>query len=313
MVKHSKNSGSAPIRMAAERRGNTATQSTRIGTNSQLPFGYCALSNSPIEPIDGDAVATPSGRIYRKEHILEHILIQTQEIRARKDKEKQEKEEETKKAQREEKELKVKEAEDFAQQQILLSISNETADSNANRNADSNADSNANSKDSDDYKAQGKRKRLIDDTTDEERIRALSKQNPWLPGFSSEVAQSSNDKVVRVRPTSPFSQLPLRAKDLIPLTLIKDTGKNEGVEGTIQYICSVSKKTITSQPVVVLKNTGVVIIESVAEIVVYPDGRCPISGQKFKKDKDVLRLLPSSTGFSSSGNVESSKWKPNVI
>ncbi|RYG66462.1 hypothetical protein EON64_09690 [archaeon] len=49
----------------------------RLGTDSQLPFGYCSLSLQPsVEP-----VVTPSGRIYSRESMLEYLLAKSKELK----------------------------------------------------------------------------------------------------------------------------------------------------------------------------------------------------------------------------------------
>jgi nitric oxide synthase-interacting protein len=50
----------------------------RLGSDSQLPFGYCPLSLAPIS----DAAVSPSGHIYSRESILEYLLTKTQELKA---------------------------------------------------------------------------------------------------------------------------------------------------------------------------------------------------------------------------------------
>ena len=49
----------------------------RLGTESQLPFGYCGLSMYPAD----DAVVTPSGHIYGRESILEYLLTKSRELK----------------------------------------------------------------------------------------------------------------------------------------------------------------------------------------------------------------------------------------
>jgi hypothetical protein len=53
------------------------TKEARFGVDSQLPFGYCALTLAPVvEP-----VVTPSGHIYSREAIFEHMLTKNQELK----------------------------------------------------------------------------------------------------------------------------------------------------------------------------------------------------------------------------------------
>ncbi len=53
------------------------TVKQRLGTESQLPFGYCSLSMHPAE----EAVVSPSGHIYSREYILEYLLTKSKELK----------------------------------------------------------------------------------------------------------------------------------------------------------------------------------------------------------------------------------------
>jgi nitric oxide synthase-interacting protein len=53
------------------------TTSARLSSDSQLPFGDCALSLSEAL----DPVATPSGHLYSREAIVEYLLTKTVEVR----------------------------------------------------------------------------------------------------------------------------------------------------------------------------------------------------------------------------------------
>jgi len=101
--------------------------------------------------------------------------------------------------------------------------------------------------------------------------------------------------------------MPLRAKDLVPLSLEVQEGTGYGNgDGRTRYLCSLSKKQIGSQPCVLLKPSGVVILESVFEELVKPTMRDPISSERLKK-KDVLRLKRAGSSFAASGSVEVTK------
>eukprot|EP01083_Nonionella_stella_P045442 122047_1 len=58
------------------------TQSARLTTASQLPFGHCCLNLSPID--FGDALATPSGHIYSREAIVQYLLTKNGDLKKRK-------------------------------------------------------------------------------------------------------------------------------------------------------------------------------------------------------------------------------------
>lgn len=64
--KHSKNAQTRSFFTHHEKTTSAGSRSKRLGTESQLPFGYCPLSLCPIE----DAVCSPSGRLYSREAIL---------------------------------------------------------------------------------------------------------------------------------------------------------------------------------------------------------------------------------------------------
>jgi nitric oxide synthase-interacting protein len=309
MVKHSKSAASAPLLTASERRSageqGLGTQYARIGTVSQLPFGYCSLSNKPT---DGDAVATKSGRIYSREAIIEYLLQQKREIRERQHVLDGQERISTDRLLIEKRRMEEYEKERFREQQLASTIQSV---------AHMNAAPVANERGNGAYRDDSKRRRLIDDSTDEERHKALQKVSPWLP-LSTPVAETAlvmrarsaaDDGAREERPLSPFSKTPLRVKDLVPLNLLRDSDEGCGLSTVVRYQCHVTRKPISSQRVVVLLTSGVVMLEEIAELVAYPEGRCPLTGKKFKRDTEVLALIPAATGFSGSGNVESKKYR----
>lgn len=83
--KSKKSSGHTPLtyyemnkKFASSQYGTTTA---RLSTDSQLPFGCCALGLSPAE----DPVATPSGHIYSREAIVEYLLTKTLELKKAKE------------------------------------------------------------------------------------------------------------------------------------------------------------------------------------------------------------------------------------
>ena len=60
---------------------NQGTLTQRIGADSQLLFGYCPFSLSPIS----EGYVSPSGNLYSKEGILEYLLTRSREIKALKE------------------------------------------------------------------------------------------------------------------------------------------------------------------------------------------------------------------------------------
>jgi nitric oxide synthase-interacting protein len=76
-------------------------------------------------------------------------------------------------------------------------------------------------------------------------------------------------------------------------------------------LCAVSNKAITTQPAIVIKKTGVVILEDVFNKVIKSSMTCPIKGKKFK-EKDILHLSKCASGFAASGTVVATKYRPTL-
>ena len=89
-----------------------------------------------------------------------------------------------------------------------------------------------------------------------------------------------------------------------------DKSAGVGTAGNIKFVCPVSLKTITNQKVIVLKNTGTMMLESVAKDLAFKTMICPTTGKKIK-ESDVIHLVQAASGFSATGSVEASKYRPN--
>jgi nitric oxide synthase-interacting protein len=168
----------------------------------------------------------------------------------------------------------------------------------------------------------------------------LLKMSYWLseaqPQYTiqakkEDIIDQQQEMATATRPSSPFSGQPLRLKDLVPITLMRDTKteKEDDVASSSstttislligsKCLCAVSNKIISTQSAIVIKKTGVVMLEDVYNKVIKSskndDGKtmnCPITGKKFK-EKDVLKLHKCSSGFAASGNVVASKYKPTL-
>ncbi|KAJ1438552.1 hypothetical protein B484DRAFT_444501 [Ochromonadaceae sp. CCMP2298] len=323
-ARHSKNAGAKHHYTYEEkRRAGLGTVKERLGTDSQLPFGYCALSLRPAE----DPVVSPSGRIYSREFILEYLISKQQELKKQKQafdaqqaREQRALEEAQQKAQERSIEafiethngvkstLKRKadevnassSVEDAPMHSVLRGSSTALVVSSSSAKANPAPASSAPG-----YLAT--RTRIIDDTTREERTAALSRVSPWVPQFTPQAPAAALTDPPK-RPPSPFSGRPLRAKDLLPLELIREC---EGTErATTKFVCPVSRKTITTQQVVLIRTTGALMIQQVYRELALPTLTCPISGKKFTLE-DVLQLQAAASAFSASGQVEVKKHRPN--
>ena len=107
-------------------------------------------------------------------------------------------------------------------------------------------------------------------------------------------------------PRCPMSGAKLRYKELIPVHFerCEEQDKKSGA----MYCCGLSKKRITHQQAVLLKPSGVVILESVFKTAVEPTLTCPVSGKKLSsRGDDVIRLQTGGTSFSAHSKVEAKK------
>lgn len=245
--KHSKNSGDRAHYSHKEKKAaKVGSQSQRLGTDSQLPFGYCPLNLNPIE----DAVVTPSGRLYSREAILEYILNKMREIKEQEAavsetlfhfnsenyhyinclfrgqiaKEQQEREREEVIQEANAKILLLK---SFQESQVGVDDVVVGHKKRLQVEAEDTHNSYAQS-----------RQRLIDDTDEETKLASLQMVSPWVPQFTPS-APAARPKAPPKRPPSPFSGQPLRTKDLIPVNLMKEISGDKS--GPQRFVCPVSR------------------------------------------------------------------------
>jgi len=154
-----------------------------------------------------------------------------------------------------------------------------------------------------------KRKKLIDDTDRSVKLQELSRVSPWVPQFTPAAGPAPLERPPQ-RPASPFSGRPLRARDLMPLQLLREQPAGDSHSSIVRFICPVSRKTITNQKVLMLRNTGTVMLESAAKDLALPSMTCPLTGRPFKSS-DLLELVPAASGFAASGTVEAKIHRPS--
>mmetsp|Transcript_2148 Transcript_2148/g.2577 ORF Transcript_2148/g.2577 Transcript_2148/m.2577 type:complete len:293 (-) Transcript_2148:4211-5089(-) len=263
------------------------TNSVRLGTDSQIKFGDCCLSLTKAE----DPVITPSGHIYSRESIVSYLLTKTQELRQAKLKyDAQISADCLKKSQEEKKEC-VKAAQIFLlKDQGSTHLSKEDHSSTFVKSL----------------------KRKIDTESKPTGKEKLQKSSYWLSEAQPQYTVESHEEVIRMnpppeRPSSPMSGEPLRLKNLIPIKLQRDESNTLDPK----CLCAVSNKAITTQSVIVIKKTGIVILKDVYDKIVKPSMVCPITGKKIK-EKDVVNLNKCATGFAASGEVVAKKYKPTL-
>ena len=86
------------------------------------------------------------------------------------------------------------------------------------------------------------------------------------------------------RPRSPMTGAPLRLKDLLPIDLkpVAARARPTAAADAARYLCHVSHKEITTQRVVMLRNTGCVMLGSAFDELAKPDMVCPLTSRPFK-------------------------------
>lgn len=285
MVRASKNIASKGFHTYAEKkRTSFGSVNQALGADSGLPFCHCPLSLSPcIEP-----VVSPSGHVYEREVILEYILTKSAELKDQ---------------------TRLYEIQESKNNQELLKITNSSLSNSIENQKDfiSRQDSIANDSIIKPSYLNDDRSKRIDDTTNEEKLSQLSKANPFLPRFQP-VAAPDKIKQPMKRPPSPMTKKPLRAKDLIPMKISKDTkDANDS-----KYICPVTSKTINTQSIVFIKTTGIPMLESAyKDLNIGKSLVCPITNKKFQSG-DVIKLKRSITGYAAGDKLIAKKWKAGL-
>lgn len=315
------------------------TQSTRLTTASQLPFGHCCLNLSPIIEEGGGgattataAVATPSGHIYSREAIVQYLLTKNGELKKQKaEYERRRLEVENRRAEWEEKERKRRQDTFVRKDQGAMSSSSSNA--LVLRNNDDAGGGGAI------VAAAGRTSTSTTAaaSTKEKGQNSLKHVSYWLA--TSQPAMNGGDNKADgdfdyekeiealpppppTRPSSPMSGAPLRLKQLIPLHLVREgaedatarsgkRGRSDGGNGTGRILCAVSHKTLTTQPTVAIKNSGQVMLKSVFDELAKPTMTCPVTGKRFK-EKDVLELIKGRSGYAASGEVVARKYNPTL-
>lgn len=290
-TRHSKNAGDKHHWTYNEKKkAGLGSIKERFGTDAQLPFGHCCLSLHPAE----DPVISPSGHLYSKESIIEYLLLKAQEqkrtaklLKAQQDKE-----------------------QNAEQKKLQDSQSNEIKKFTETQNGVDNVlKRKVQETDLESSNYLLSRKKMIDDTDKDTKMEALSKISPWVPQFTPAAAPEAIKEPPK-RPPSPFSGRPLRSKDLIPIELTKEEAGNTGGK-LMRYICPVTRKTITNQKVVLIKTSGVIMLETALKELALPSMTCPITSKKFKNE-DVVEMQSAATAFASSGQVEGKLHRPSI-
>lgn len=260
------------------------TTTARLGTESHNRFGDCCLGLAPAI----DPVVTPSGHIYSREAIVSYLLTKTRELTA----------------------LRIayetRRTAILTKSQTTLAQTTETAITEFARKDSVQPTVSKEGHAKDIKRALG---RTIDVEGEEERKRSLKRTSFWLsesqPQYDNE---GERDEEPPNRPRSPMTGGELRRKDLVSITLGREEAKG-GKKG--KCVCAVSGKAITTQEVVVIKKTGVVMLKEFYESLAKEERVCPVSGKKFR-EKDVMELKKGTSGYAASGKVVAKKYRPTL-
>jgi len=272
------------------------TKTARLGSECHAKFGDCCLGLTPAT----DPVATPSGHIYSREAILSYLLTKNQELKkARVQYERQ--------LSIDQNRINTERQEEEEKQIEKFTLENHNCSTQISKEVHAKA-----------HKTSLGRK--IDTESTDTLNKSLKRTSYWLSESQPQYTKEAKEEEIRnnpppKRPPSPMSGRPLKLKDLIAIQLHRDSGdggdtnRNDGVG---RCICPVSNKTISTQPVVLIKKTGIVLLKDIFDQLRKSSGNtCPITGKKFK-DKDVITLIKGTSGFSASGNVVAKKYRPTL-
>ena len=294
------------------------TKEARFGVDSQLPFGYCALTLAPVvEP-----VVTPSGHVYSREPMFEYLLAKGKELkrqRALYD------------AQEAERAIKMgadieaaasAQTDAFVKTQTLLIAA---SSSSASAPTPSSALVAVGSSSSAGPTTAGSKRKLAEAKTEEDArsaaVAELSKDvgdkvtsaqlkgtSYWLPQFQPE---HRKEKIAEppARPPSPNTGRPLRLKDLCPVNLKVDQDTANLLDK--KYVCAVSGKQITYQDVVLLKKANAVCLERVWKDLGGASMICPLTSEKLKT-KDIIKLKKPGSSFAAGGSVQAQKYNHTI-
>lgn len=292
MSRHSKNSTAATHFTYHEKAAaDHGTLKRRFGKDSQLPFGFCCLCVASTH--DGKSpLVSPSGYVYCKECIYANLLSQKRTIQENllsyeRFLEKQEQSEQDAVVAKERAQL----------QRFLDSATGGGIVSSSNDNA---ADG---EQDADAYKKKLREK--VDRTTDDDKRDAMKRTSFWIPDCTPTVEAKVEKPDTKTR--DPMSLEELKLKHLMPVKF--EWSSSHGEQPHV--LCAVTKKEITHHQSVLIRPSGLVILESCVKDMVLPTMTCPITGLKLRK-KDIVKLQAGGTGFSAHSTVEAKKYRPTM-
>ncbi|CAD7954542.1 unnamed protein product [Amoebophrya sp. A120] len=330
MPRHALNRTDRPFQTAAERAeaGFGKTHTERLGTDVQLPFGYCALSlKAALDP-----VASPHGIVFEREFILNSLVKQKEDMKRVSALLAEQKARDALEEQVTELQAKRRKIQAFEQQElgsvVLSTAANSIADLNGSSSNQTSAKStfrgnfslsniHANKLEQDEKKNVGDRdtSNFTFTSSRQEYIPVNLKQarqaNFWVASDAPEAKKKRIDeeKDLKQHTECPITGKKLRLKDLIPIKFeIYDQKLFDDGGGRGMYCCSVTKKPITHQKVTLIKPSGIVCFNECVEKTIRKDMKCPVSGKDLR-ESDLVELIPGNTGFCSHNSIEAKSYK----
>lgn len=274
------------------------TVSQRLAGHSQYQLGFCALSITSLKS-EKIGMCTPSGYLYSEQAIIEYMLTKTKEVK-------------TQQIAYEMQQQKFQEALHFSEsnrKKMKLADDFESA-----------------------QKVVNKKTKLMNDDDELQKARKDIKRTSYWLATSQNAVDENNETTTMIelppdRPLSPFTQTPLRRKEIWPVQL----SWNQRSSTTDVLICAISQKSISSQQAIVYwtdkSKPGTIVLESVYNDLIGkdkfsshatnekdPNGTsklvCPLTSRKIKF---IRYLQRSGSSFASSGqNVQVQQYRPTI-
>jgi len=292
MTRHSKHSNDRTFFTAKERKdaGFAGTRKDVLGTDAMLPFGFCALSlKAPRDP-----VATPEGHVFDREVIMKYLLEQKLELQAHQKKFDEQERRKDRKVQAANQKGDMKELEDFLQADQGL-LSQDARHKRALENAGSDPRTCK--------KVRGDE--LL--ARDGEFKNQMRKECFWAKENAHSAAPTELKKM-DLATKCPMTGKKLKLKDLIPIKFeVADQKLVDQGGGRGMYCCAVSKDPIIFQQALLIKPSGVVVLETVWKGILSKEGVCPVTGKKIKEE-DVLKIIMGGSGFSSHNETQAKSF-----
>lgn len=301
MTRHSKNSTATTHFTYHEKSAaGHGTLKRRFGKDAQLAFGHCCLCVASTH--DGKSpLVSPSGYVYCKECIYANLLAQKRTI--------QENVAAYERAVEKQEQAAQDEVVAAERTQLLQFLDSSASGAHTSASVLQHAtDKQTQAQAAADAYKQSLREK-VDRTSDDAKREAMKRTSFWIPDCtpSADVAVEQPDTKTR----DPMSLAELKLKHLMPVKFEWSNSSTKDTAAPPHVLCAVTKKEITHHQAVLLRPSGLVVLESCVKDMVLPTMTCPVTGLKLRK-KDIVKLQAGGTGFSAHSEVEAKKYRPSM-